>query len=257
MTQRQWHITWDQIHCISRTFKGQGAFKEASECFEKCLAMYRFNELKRVLIKSQLTDVYIELDYEHENVTSAGCLAPSPTFLDKAEEVVISETEYIKGRGKYWKAYRRLLLASIEVEIRRSRFAEAKILITEILEVYDSLQEPDIVDRVGYVRALIARARVFLLPEAENCWTNILHCNKKYNPLEEDVFIYSVMYLFICCVRYQLGKLDAGRTAYKRAMSIVYSKRPQFLILNVGSYLFDSVLQQIRHIGLLGVLWDV
>ncbi len=89
--------------------------------------------------------------------------------------------------------------------------------------------------------ALSARARIFPLSEAEGCWKDALDWNKRYNPLEEDVFTCGVVWLLICSVRSRLGNLDASRAALSRAVKIIRSKRPQYLIPGVGTYLFDSV----------------
>src|SRR6266536_6103264 len=38
-TQRQVDVLWDQVYCAGRIFRGEGRFKEAKECFERCLDM--------------------------------------------------------------------------------------------------------------------------------------------------------------------------------------------------------------------------
>ncbi|KAL9627437.1 MAG: hypothetical protein Q9164_007608, partial [Protoblastenia rupestris] len=243
-TQRGMDVIWDQVYFAGRTFKGQGFFSEAKQCFERCLATNGLSESKRVLIKSQLADLYIELDYQYEGSNSKGCVTPEKTFLDTAEEMVKPEIQRLKARGQHSKGLRRLLLALIEVEIRRSRCHNAATLITEVLGSYNRLAEPDIVDRLGHVRALIARARILPLSEAEICWKDALIFNRKYNPFEEEVFTCGLIYLFICSIRFQLKKFDASRVAFNRAMGIIGSKRPQFIIPGVGTYLFDSVQLQ-------------
>ena len=248
-TQRNMDVIWDQVYFAGRTFKGQGLFNEAKLCFERCLATNGLIESKRVLIKSQLADLYVELDYQRECLNSEGCMAPEMRFLDDAEEMVKPEIERLKARGQHSKGFRRLLLALIEVETRRSRFHNAEILITEVLGSYNRLARPDIVDRLGHIRALIARARILPLSEAERCWKDALNYNRRYNPFEEDVFTCGLVYLFICSIRFQLGNLDTSRIAFNRAIGIIGSKRPQFLIPGVGTYLFDSVRLQIKSVA--------
>lgn len=170
-TQRHMDVVWDQVYFGGRTLKGQGYFNEAKQCFECCLAVDGLHESKRVLIKSNLADLYCELDYLQRKKCNSNNLeqyvAPEISFLDNAEEMIKPEIECLKARGQHPKGFRRLLLALIEVEIRRYRFVNAESLITEILGIYSKLTEPDIIDRLGHVRALIARARISPLSEAE------------------------------------------------------------------------------------------
>jgi len=252
-TQRYMDVVWDQVYFAGRTLKGQGYFNEAKQCFERCLAIDGLRESKRILIKSSLADLYSELDYlqrKGPNLNhSERCAAPEISFLDKAEEMLLPEIECLKARGQHSKGFRRLLLALIEVEIRRYRFDNAEILTTEILDIYSRLTEPDIVDRLGHVRALIARARISPLSEAEGRWSDVLDWNRKYNPLEEEVFTCALISLFICSMRFQLGNLYGGRAAFSHAMEVMDGKTPQFLIPGVGTYLFDHVRLQIKSVA--------
>ena len=243
--QRDMDVVWNQVYFAGRAFRGQGCFNEAKQCFERYLAINGLPESKKILVKSILADLYSELDYSY----SGECVAPEITFLDYAEDTVKPELERLIARGQRSKGFRRLLLSSIEVEIRRYQFESAEILISEILGIYSWLTEPDIVDRLGHVRALIAWARISPLSEAEERWSDVLEWNRRYNPFEEEVFTCGLAYLFICSIRFQLGNLDSGREAFNRAMEVISRKRPQFLIPGVGTYLYDSVRRQIEFGG--------
>ena len=59
-----------------------------------------------------------------------------------------------------------MVLSLIEIEIGQSRSDRAETLLLELLDVYNRLTEPDIIDRFGHVRALIAWARISPLREA-------------------------------------------------------------------------------------------
>ena len=240
--QRDMDVVWNQVYFAGRAFRGQGSFNEAKQCFERCLTINGLRESRKILVKSTLADLYSELDYSH----SGECVASEIKFLDHAEDTIKPELERLIARGQRSKGFRRLLLSSIEVEIRRHQFESAEILISEILGIYSRLTEPDIVDRLGHVRALIAWARISPLSEAEERWSDVLKWNRKYNPFEEEVFTCGLVYLFICSIQFQLGNLDSGRAALNRAMEVISRKRPQFLIPGVGTYLYDSVRLQIE-----------
>ena len=252
-TQRHMDVVWDQVYFAGRTLKGQGYFNQAKQCFECCLATDGLRESKQILLKSNLADLYSELDYLQRkgfnSNNSEQCVAPEISFLNNAEEMVKPEIKRLKARGQHSKGFRRLLLALIEVEIRRCRFDNAEILITEILNIYSRLTELDVIDRLGHVRALIARARISPLSEAEGRWSDALNWNRKYNPLKEEVFTCGLVHLFICSIRFQLRNFDGSRAAFNRAMEIINGKMPQFLIPGFGTYLFDSVRLQIKSVA--------
>lgn len=259
-TPRHMDVYWGQVYVAGRTFKGQGYFNEAKQCFESCLAIDGLRESKRILIKSNLADLYSELDHLQRKGSNSDnsnqCAVPGIPFLDNAEEMVLPEVERLRARGQHSKGLRRLLLALIEVEIRRDRFDNAGTLIMEILGIYSRLTEPDVIDRLGHVRALIALARISPLSEAEGRWSDALYWNRRYNPVEEEVFTCGVVYLFICSIRFKLGNLDGSRIAFNHATKVLYGKLPQFLIPGVGTYLSESVWLQINSMAGQGITGD-
>lgn len=178
-TQRHMDVVWDQVYVAGRTLKGQGYFNEAKQCFDSCLAIDGLRESKRILMKANLADLYSELDYlqykRSNSNNSNTCATPEIPYLNNAEEMVKPEIECLKTCGQHSKGLRRLLLALIEVEIRRCRLDNAEILIMKILDIYSRLTEPDIIDQLGHVRALIAWARISPLSQAEGRWIDALN----------------------------------------------------------------------------------
>jgi hypothetical protein len=133
----------------------------------------------------------------------------------------------------------------VEIEIREGHLEGANRMISELLEIYSRVTEPDINERVGHVRTLIAMARISQLDEAEGHWHAALLQNRAYNPLEEEVFTCGVIYLFMSSVRFQLEDIDGSRLTFKKAAEVVGRKRPQFLMPGVRTYLFDNVRSEL------------
>ncbi|KAL9117751.1 MAG: hypothetical protein Q9187_005710 [Circinaria calcarea] len=229
-TQRDMDVVWDQVYVAGRTFKGQGYFNKAKQYFERCLATNELRESKRVLMKANLADLFSELDYlqykRSNSNNSNACVIKEIPFLDNAEKMIKPEIERLKACGQQTKGFRRLLLALIEIKIKQYRLDIAGILITEILGIYSRLTEPDIVDKLGHIRALIARARISPLSQAEDCWSDALFWNRMYNPREEEVFTCGLVYLFICFIRFQLRNLNGSRAAFDHVMEIINGKMP-------------------------------
>ena len=231
-------MLWNAICCQGRFLRGEGRFEEAKHCFQGCLATPELRESKRVLVASNLADLYCELEYLQRN----------PEYLVKAKAMVELELEHVRARGQYLKGFRRLLLSLIEVHINAGWHEAAATLVEELLTIYGTLSDPDITDRLGHVRALIAWARISPLPEAEMRWSAALRQNAAYNPGEDDVFTCGVIHLFISYVRFLLHDVGGSWEAFCRAVAVFSRRRPQFLIPGVGTYLYESIRVGLRSV---------
>lgn len=241
LSDAEFRLLYEQMSCTGRILKGEGRFDEARLCFEGCLAIRDLPRPKRRLLASHLSDVYCELDYIYRN---SDCQSvPPSTYLERGSELVHRE---LRACRKPSKGYQRLLLSLIEIEIRQDHLDRAEQLISELLGTYSKIAEPDINERVGHVRTLVARARVSQLPDAEGHWIAALLQNRTYNPQENEVFTCGVIYLFISYVRLQLEDLDGFRAFVRKAVEVLRRERRQFLIPGVGTYLFDTVRSDLQ-----------
>jgi tetratricopeptide (TPR) repeat protein len=227
-----------------RILRGEGRFDKVGRCFEGCIATPGLPRSKRLLVISYLSDVYYELDYIQRN--NACQLTLQSSYLSKGREVVQQEIDCARACGKPSMGLRQLLLSLTEIEIRQDRFDRAECIISKLLGIYSKITELDVNDRVGHVRALIARARVSQLCEAEEHWNAALLQNRVYNPFEEEVFTCGVIYLFISSIRFQLDDIDGSRGTFKKAIEVIRRKRPQFLMPGMGTYLFDSIRSDLQ-----------
>ena len=244
LLESELRLLWNQICCNGRILRGEGRFEEARLCFEGCLATPGLSRPKQLLIISHLSDLYCELDYmQRKNVQQ---LTLQLTWLGKGREIVQREVDSVRVLEKPSKGLRRLLLSLIEIEIRQGHLDRAECLINELLDIYSRIAEPDINDRVGHVRTLIARARISHLCEAEKHWNAALRQNRVYNPLEEEVFTCGVIHLFISFTLFQFGDVDGSRCIFKKATEVICKKRPQFLMPGIGTYLFDFVRSELQ-----------
>ncbi|KUI57022.1 hypothetical protein VP1G_04347 [Cytospora mali] len=114
------------------------------------------------------------------------------------------------------------------VKILKGQLDAAEGLVSELLLIYSGLQDPDIIDRLGHVRTLIAFAR---LPASSHDtlkrWQDVLIWNQFYNPGEEDVFTCGVVYLFLCIAWHRLGQDERSTECLLHAERIVEDKTRQ------------------------------
>ncbi|KAI0403466.1 hypothetical protein F4802DRAFT_290507 [Xylaria palmicola] len=236
----QFELLWDQIYCVGRIMRGEGRFENAKMCFESCLqTVTDISKSKLTVARSALGDVYCELDYScRQNMDSQ----LPPLHLKRARELVDSDIE--ARRGPSTKSLRRLLLSLSEIEIREGRLTHAKSILQELLVTYSALCEPDIVDRLGHVRAHIALARITSHSEAETHWREALRLNTFYSPDEEEVYTCGVIYLCLSHIRYVCGDSSLAADMFNHGMDIVSKKRPNHLIPGIATYIFDKICQK-------------
>lgn len=209
LTDHELRLLCDQLRTSGRILRGEGRFDEARSCFESCLKTPELSKSKQTLVKCHLSDLACELEYIQRSTESESILQSQ--HLSRAREMIEHEIGCERVRGTRSRSLRRLLLCLTEIEIRQDHFNEAECLISELLDIYDTIPEPDIDDRVGHVRTLISKARISQLHEAEGNWTAALLQNKKYNPFEEEVFTCGAIYLFISYTRLQSGYIEGSR----------------------------------------------
>ncbi|MCJ1423578.1 hypothetical protein MMC29_001462 [Sticta canariensis] len=238
LSDSELRLLCDHLYCNGRILKGEGRFNEARRCFEGCLAIHGISRPKRALIVSHLSDIYCELDYMQRNARQPG---QHSAHLEEGREVVQREIARMRASANPSKGLRRLLLSLVEIELRGGHLESAERIISELLEMYSGVTEPDVNERVGHVQTLIARARISQLDEAEGHWHAALLQNRAYNPQEEEVFTCGVIHLFISSARFQLEDIDGSRLMFEKAAEVIGRKRPQFLIPGIGTYLFDFV----------------
>ena len=244
LSDRDLCLLCDQLRTTGRILRGEGRFDEARHCFEGCLSTSGLPKSKRTLTLCHLSDVYCELEYMQRTTDSTS--EPQLQHLNEARQMTECEIDRERSSNHRSRSFRRLLLSMTEIEIRQGHFLKAESLLIELLDIYGTLVELDVDDKVGHVRALISWARISQLHEAEHNWTAALLQNKNYNPYEEEVFTCAVIYLFISLVRFQCGNSDGSQDMFERAIEVFHRKRPQFLMPGLGTYLLDYVRSQLE-----------
>lgn len=240
ITEKSFDVMWNQIYSAGKILRGQGQFEFACELYHKCLETPSLRDSKKHLVLSHLVDTYVEIHHLRRN---AGNL------LDTASGMIRTEIERLRLHQPRSKGFRRLLLSLSEVEIRRNQLVAAECLLREVFSIYETLVEPDIVDRLGHIRASIALARISPLGEAEFYWLSALGLGRKYYPLEEEVFIVAIIHLFLCITHLQLKDFQRGRAAFDYAARICLTNSPQYLIPGAGTYLFEEAKDRIQSLA--------
>ncbi|KAF2023976.1 hypothetical protein EK21DRAFT_79747, partial [Setomelanomma holmii] len=226
ITEKKLDVVWSQIYSAGKILKGQGRFEYACEIYNKCLQTPNLRDSKKRLVLSHFVDTYVELHYLRRNSTHP---PHAENLLDTASKMIKTEIERLR--------------------IRRNQFVAAERILREVSSIYETLAEPDIIDRLGHIRAYMALARISPLEEAESYWLNALSLGRKYYPLEEEVFTVAIIHLFLCITRLQLNDLDGGKAAFDYAARICLTSSPHYLIPGAGTYLFEEAQNRIESLA--------
>jgi tetratricopeptide (TPR) repeat protein len=246
ITEKKFDVLWSQIYSAGKILKGQGQFHYAIEMYSKCLQTPNLRDSKKHLVLSHLVDTSVELHYSQLNSIHS---PHSENLLDNASKMIKTEIERVRVHKPRSKGFRRLLLSLSEVEIRRNQLVAAERILQEVSSIYETLAEPDIVDRLGHMRAYIALARISPLDEAESYWLNALSLGRKYYPFEEEVFTVAIIHLFLCITRLQINDLEGGKAAFDYAARICLTSSPTYLIPGAGTYLFEEAQKRIESLA--------
>lgn len=237
-------LLWNQMMCVGRVLRGQGEFKAARTHFKACADTPQLPKHKRYADIAAFADVCCELAELDPSQRQA--------YLAEAEILIRSAVDFDDSQLyltiRHHKGLRRLLLSLIEIDILQFNFLDAYYRSQCILATYSELQEPDIIDRLGHVRALIASARLSTTFHDEiGSWERVLAQGYIYYP-NEEVFICGVVGLFLANAYLSFGLTQVGRLKHEYAMRILATEKPLFLIPGIGTYLFRSAIDKIaRH----------
>jgi tetratricopeptide (TPR) repeat protein len=243
-TEKQLDLIWTQLHSAGRIEKGRGNFDNALRLFQICYERKPLCDFKRRLALAYLADTCIEIDYQQQRTDSR---ESAESLFDRAATLIASEIDGLKKYAPRSKSYRRLLLSWVEIRIRKGHTETAKRLVAEAISIYETLKDHDIVDRLGHLRTLIALARLSPLCEAEARWNDALNLGRRYNPLEEKVFIVAFLHLSLCVVHLEQEDLEKARETFEYAVEIHRTEAPQFFIPGTGTFLFEEVQRQIEQ----------
>lgn len=132
-------------------------------CFEQCCAVtYGVWPSKVIIIQSALADILrVRLslrDHQHQH-------------LLRAKSVLGSAIGSVEGR---W----RLPLSLSGVHVRQGGLHEAKAILEGLLNLFNRLKSPDIVDRLGHVRLHMTMARSCPPEQSRSHWREALRVKR-------------------------------------------------------------------------------
>ena len=214
---------------IGRVSRYEGQFEHARYCLKECLKTIP-SEASRFHVMHHLADVYCELRTPGE-----------------AEILVRDEVKQLRARGKQRsRPFRRLSLPLAEAFIEQRTSEAARIVLQELLDIYDAIVSPDVADQLGHVRSMIGLARVCWYEsrcsEARRGLESALGLMKKYKTFSERNFYIGVTHVFLSIVQFELRQYPEAQRAHASAKDILCEQVPRHFMPGMGSYFLQHLV---------------
>lgn len=155
-----------------------------------------------IQVLCSLADLYCDLAEVYRGTTT-------PIFGDSLKAVRLLMAPEIKKTSTKSKAFRRLLVSTIEINIQQHRYEEARKTIKHLKEDYGRLVNLDFSDQLLHVRVMVAIARISQVnsefDQAIEEWKTILAHVRKYASFEGEGFTYAVIYISLSLAYFKIG----------------------------------------------------
>lgn len=212
----------------------RGCFPAAKEAYLECLKRQQSNN-RRLLVIAKLADVYCELN-----------------DLEAARALVEVEIKTLREQNRKGRLYRRLLLASIEVDLGQERYFDAIASLDEVLRLQPT-KHLDITDEILSVRATMARARLATISNnhvsAINLWGSVLELCSHFSSFKENEgFIDAAALVSLAQAQIAIGNMDAAATVCDKATEILQRETMTYHIPCIAGSWFPCVTEQVCHI---------
>lgn len=250
MSDNEFDLLIERLLTTGRILKGCGWFREAGSCFEGYLKSDKINEQQRRRATAHLSDCYCEIDYaeRHEAQEST----PQLSYLSRARQLLEGAFRRSNVGDEPSYALRHLFLSLTEVDIQQGHLYHAEDRIETLLNLYSERTCGNIDDKLGHVRALIAKARISTPDEAEERWNAALRQNAAYNPAEEEVFTCGVIHLALSVTRCASKHPAQADDSFEKAANVLRTKTPRYIIPGLGTYIFDDIKRRLQEYGVRG-----
>ena len=238
----------ERLLTTARILRGCGQFHEALECFEGYLKSAVSTEEQRSRAIAHLSDCCCEIEYANRTELSRP-LSRLP-FLDHARHRLEAAMYSLNAGETPSFAHRHLWLSLIEIDIQQGRLRQAEGPIDALLDVYAERPNLGLDDKVSHIRTIIAKARVSRTGESEEWWKTALAQNAAYNPDEEEVFTCGIIHLALAAAQALNDSSANVRSRLERAIGVLQTKLPRFLIPGLGTYIFEDIKQSLAEKGI-------
>lgn len=220
---------------VGRVSRYDGQFEHARYCLEECLQTI-LHDSSRYHVMHHLADVYCELKIPGE-----------------AEKLVLGEVKQLRALGKQRsKPFRRLGLPLAEAYIEQGTPQAARIVLRELLDIFDGVVGHDIADQLGHVRAMIGLARVSWhesrWSEAHQILERALGLTRKYGTFSKRNFYIGIIHLFLSVVYFKLSRDWEARLAIGSANDILREQVPRHFMPGMGTYFLERLISSAQSL---------
>jgi tetratricopeptide (TPR) repeat protein len=144
-------------------------------------------------------------------------------------------------------AYRRVLVCSLDADLQREHFDDAKNNIEILFQTFQALQPVNVSDQLLHMRVLIASARIRQLcsefDQAIREWNDALEWVQKYASFSGEGFTYAAIHLSISLAYLMVGNKEDARESFKRGQSILHQGKRDYWIPTLPAWVHDVTVK--------------
>lgn len=211
-SQMEWATYSSRTLTSCKIYRSQGDFEVVRQTIEMCLKTLHDYEAVYPRVICQLLDAYSDLE-----------------LPDLSAQLLSSMKEKHTGTP-----LRRILVSSIDIDIQRGRYFEAKETIMHICGDFEAMQNLNISNELLHVRSLIAYARVSHMcsefSEALQRWKVVLEHVKRYVSFRGEGFTYAVIHLSISLAHLQLNAPRDAASAFEQGTRVLRATKRDYWI---------------------------
>jgi hypothetical protein len=131
-------------------------------------------------------------------------------------------------------AYRRVLVCSLDADLQREHFDDAKNNIIILFQTFQALQPVNVSDQLLHMRVLVASARIRQLcsefDQAICEWNDALECVQRYASFSGEGFTYAAIHLSISLAYLMVDKNENARESFERGQRILHQGKRDYWI---------------------------
>ncbi|KAF7136916.1 hypothetical protein CNMCM5793_006578 [Aspergillus hiratsukae] len=128
---------------LSKIYRCRGQLREAKEVLQSCHEALLADDVARYQVLCGLADTH--------------CDMREP---ERANLLLQAEIRELSKRGKLTRAFRRLLVSSLDIKILQGRYEDAISTVNQLRSLFGGVSRKDVTDQLLHVRTLIASARI-------------------------------------------------------------------------------------------------
>ncbi|KAF7166572.1 hypothetical protein CNMCM6106_002347 [Aspergillus hiratsukae] len=220
---------------LSKIYRCRGQLREAKEVLQSCHEALLANDVARYQVLCGLADTHCDMGEP-----------------ELANLLLQAEIRELSKRGKLTRAFRRLLVSSLDIKILQGRYEDAISTVNQLRPLFRGVSRKDVTDQLLHVRTLIASARTLhfqsRFAEAIDQWEEAATVVQGYPSFDQDGFTLAICRLSKCLAYIYVGTDDAAWDVLLKAKTALDSTTPDYWMPTVTTMWLPFIQSEVQRL---------